>query len=74
MDILLLATKSCSHCVNFSRVLKNLGIKHEVFYCEDESYFVEKYNLRHSPNLVVDGEVVFRKQPSEVELKEYFKC
>ena len=74
MDILLLATKSCSHSVNFSRELKNLGIKHEVLYCEDKSDLVKKYDIRHSPNLVVDGKVVFRKQPSEIELKEYFKC
>jgi len=32
MNILLLATKSCSHCVNFSRELKKIGIKHEVLY------------------------------------------
>ncbi|MCW9046868.1 MAG: thioredoxin family protein [Gammaproteobacteria bacterium] len=74
MHILLLATKSCSHCITFSRELNNLGIKHEVLYCEDNSDLVAKYDLRHSPNLVVDGVVVFRKQPSEIELKEYFKC
>jgi len=74
MDVVLLATKSCSHCVNFSRELKDLGIKHEVLYCEDKPDLVKKYGIRHSPNLVVDDEVVFRKQPTEIELKEYFKC
>ena len=74
MNILLLATKSCSHCDNFSRELKNIGVKHEVLYCEDNSDLVTKYDLRHSPNLVVDGEVVFRRLPSEIELKQYFKC
>jgi len=73
MDVFLLVAKGCSHCVKFSRELKSLGIKHEVLYCEDTSELVKKYDLRNSPNLVVDGEVVFRKQPSEIVLKEYFK-
>jgi len=73
MEILLLATKSCSHCKNFSRELKDIGIHHEVLYCEDEPELVKKYEIRHSPNLIVNNEVVFREQPTEGELKKYFK-
>jgi len=72
MEILILATKSCSHCVNFSHELKDIGIKHKVLYCEDEPAMVKKYAIRHSPNLIVNNEVVFREQPTEGELKKYF--
>jgi len=37
---------------------------------EAEPDMVKKYNIRHSPNLIVDGEVKFRGQPSEQELRE----
>ncbi len=72
MNVLLLATKGCSHCSNFSQELKELGIKHELLYCDDEPELVKKYSIRHSPNLVVDDEVVFRKQASKQELKTFF--
>lgn len=74
MDVLMLATKSCSHCKNFSRELKDIKIEHRVLYCDDEPDLVKKYGIRHSPNLIVNGEVVFRKQPTESELRKYFNC
>lgn len=74
MNVLILATRGCSHCRNFSRELNDIGIKHEVHYCDDEPELVEKYSIRHSPNLIVDDEVVFRRQPTEQELKDFFKC
>jgi glutaredoxin len=73
MNILILATKDCSHCRNFSRELDDIGIKHSVLYCDDEPELVQRYNIRHSPNLIVDGEVIFRKQATEQELKLFFK-
>jgi glutaredoxin len=72
MNIMILATRGCSHCKNFSRELKDIGIEHKVYYCDDEPDLVKKYNIRHSPNLIVDGEIVFREQPTEHELKGYF--
>ncbi len=73
MNVMILATKGCSHCVNFSKELDGLSIKHQVYYCDDEPELVKKYGIRHSPNLIVDDEVVFRKQATETELKEFFK-
>ncbi len=73
MNVMLLATRGCSHCKNFSRELDDIGIEHQVLYCDDEPELVEKYAIRHSPNLVVDDEVVFRRQPTEDELKQFFK-
>jgi len=76
MEIMIVATKGCSHCKNFSRELDDIGIgiEHSVVYCDDEPELVQKLGIRHSPNLIVAGEVVFRRQPTEGELREYFKC
>ncbi len=73
MNVMILATKGCTHCRNLSRELDDLGIEHEMRFCDDEPELVKKYNIRHSPNLIVDDEVVFREQPTERELKEFFK-
>jgi len=72
MNVMILATKDCSHCKNFSRELNDIGIEHHVAYCDDNPVLVQKYGIRHSPNLIVDGTVVFRKQPTEDELKRFF--
>ncbi len=72
MNVMILATKGCSHCKNFSKELDDIGIEYNVIYCDDEPDMVEKYGIRHSPNLIVNGEVVFRKQPTEDELKDFF--
>lgn len=74
MNVMILATKNCSHCKNFSRELDDIGIEHSVIYCDDEPDLVQKYGIRHSPNLIVNDEVVFREQPTEGELKYFFKC
>ena len=49
-----------------------MHIPYRVFLVEDCADLVQKFAIRHSPNLVVDDEVVFRKQPSEQELHAYF--
>ncbi len=72
MKVMVLATKGCSHCKNFSRELDDIGVEHQVLYCDDEPELVEKFAIRHSPNLVVNDEVVFRRQPTESELKQFF--
>lgn len=74
MNVLIIATKGCSHCKNLSRELHNIGIDHCVSYCDSEPELVKEYGIRHSPNLIVNGEVIFRRQPTEVELREYFNC
>jgi len=74
MNVMIMATKNCSHCKNFSRELDDIGVEHSVIYCDDNPVLVKKYGIRHSPNLIVDGVIVFREQPSEGELKEFFNC
>ncbi len=73
MDIFIIATKSCSHCKNLQKELSDLGVECEIYTAEEHPELVDKYQIRHSPNLIVDEEVVFRRQPTEAELKELLK-
>jgi len=73
VDIMIIATKGCSHCQNFSRELDDIGIEHRLTYAEEEPELCQSLAIRHSPNLIVDGEVIFRRQANEAELREFFK-
>lgn len=70
MNVMILATRNCSHYPNLSRELDDLGIGHEITFVEDRPKLAEQYAIRHSPNLLVDGKVVCRGQPSERQLRE----
>ena len=72
MDVMIIATKACTHRQNMEKELDRLRIKYRTCFVEDCADLVQKFSIRHSPNLVVDEEVVFRKQPTEVELHAYF--
>ncbi len=74
MDVLIVATKNCSHCANLARELDDLGVEYRLAYVETEPELVKKYAIRHSPNLIVDDEVKFRRQPTEHELRECLNC
>jgi len=72
MDVLIIATKDCTHRLDLEKELECLHIPYRVCFAEECPDLVQKFSLRHSPNLIVDDEVVFRKQPTEVELHNYF--
>lgn len=69
MKVMIVATKSCSHRTAMEHELKDLGIKYHVVYVEDDPKIVARYAIRHSPNLIINDEVVCRSLPSEDELK-----
>lgn len=69
MDVIIIATKSCSHRTAMEHELQDLGIKYHVVYVEDDPKIVARYAIRHSPNLIINDEVVCRSLPSEDELK-----
>jgi len=69
MDVKIIATKECAHRPNLEHELQQLGVEYELIFVEDAPDVVKQFNIRHSPNLVLDDEVVFRSQPSEEELK-----
>ncbi len=72
MDVTIIATRACTHRINLEKELGCLHIPYRVCFVEDCPDLVKKFNIRHSPNLIVDNEIVFREQPTEVELHAYF--
>lgn len=72
MNVRIIATRDCSHYRNLERELKDLGVVYDVLFVEDHPEIAQRYSIRHSPNLVVDDEVVFRRQPTEGELRALF--
>ena len=76
MDVLILATKDCSHRPTLERELKDLDVNYRVSYVEDNPKAVKSYQIHNSPNLIVNDEVVFRASPTkslptDEELKNY---
>lgn len=69
MNVKIIATRSCSHRPDLEKELNDLDVAYEVIYAEDNPEAVARYHIRHSPNLLVDDEVVCRGQPDEGELK-----
>lgn len=72
MDVMILATKACTHRKNLEKELDSLRIPHRMCFVEDCADLVQKFSIRHSPNLIVDDEIVFRTQPTDVELRAFF--
>ena len=70
MEVMIIATRDCSHCGNLAKELDHLGIAYTLVYAEDQPELARKLGIRHSPNLVIDGEVKFRRLPTEHELRE----
>ena len=73
MDVMIIATKACTHRKSLEKELEHLRIPYRTYFVEDCADLVQKFGIRHSPNLVVNDEVVFRKQPTEVELRVFFQ-
>ncbi len=76
MNVLILATKDCSHRPMLEKQLKEMDVNYTVKYVEDDPETMRKYQIRNSPNLVVDGKLVFspspdRSLPSDQELKNF---
>lgn len=73
MEVQIIATHACRHRLDLERELLELGIPFDLVFVEDNQDLVGRYQIRHSPNLVIDGVVVFRGQPTEGQLRELFK-
>ena len=70
MNVMIIATRDCSHCANLAKELDTIGVDYRLVYAEDVPDLVDKFKIRHSPNLIVDDEVRFRRQPTIEELRE----
>jgi glutaredoxin len=72
MEVQIIATHECRHRLDLERELLELGIPFDLVFVEDNEDLVRRYQIRHSPNLVIDGVVVFRGQPTEGQLRDLF--
>ncbi len=72
MNVKIVATKGCSHCLSLQHELMDMGVVCEVLFVEDHPDVVATHGIRHSPNILVNDEVVFRGQPSPHELRQFF--
>lgn len=72
MQVQLLVTKNDFNLPNLEKEFRDLDIRYQVDYVEDNPELVKTLQLRHSPNILVDGKLVFQRQPSEQELKAFF--
>lgn len=65
MAIQIVVTQTCSHRAKLEALLKQAGIAYEVVYVEEHPELMQQFNLRHSPNIVKDGRLVFRATPGQ---------
>ena len=72
MDVQLLVTKTDFCIPNLESELQNIGVEYHVEYIENHPELVKSHHIRHSPNILVDGKLVFRHQPTPQELTSYF--
>lgn len=73
MKVQIIATHQCTHRANLEHELNDLGVSYEVLYVEDNPELAGRYQIRHSPNLLVDEQLVCRGQPTESQLREILK-
>ncbi|MGV8946282.1 MAG: rhodanese-like domain-containing protein [Lutibacter sp.] len=57
MKILIAATKTCSHRPLLENLLQEAWLPYKVNYFEDHPEIFEKYQIKQSPLLIVDGKV-----------------
>lgn len=57
MEILIAATKTCPHRPLLEDIFKNAWLPYKVIYFEDDPELLEKYQIEHSPLLIVDEKV-----------------
>ena len=72
MKVQIMATRDCGHRPSLERELNDLRIDYELVFVEDRPQLAQRLDIRSSPNLIVDDQLVFRGQPSERELRAYF--
>jgi len=71
MDITLLVTKNDFCTPNLEKELNNLGMDYHIEYIENNPELVSAHNIRHSPNVFINGELAFRDQPTPQQIRDY---
>ncbi|ALO33833.1 hypothetical protein CMT41_03165 [Colwellia sp. MT41] len=72
MHVQLLVTQTDFCLPNLMRELEDVGISYSVEYIEDNPELVASHQIRHSPNILINGSLIFRSQPSIGELRTFF--
>ncbi|NQY50251.1 MAG: hypothetical protein HRT55_14635 [Colwellia sp.] len=72
MHVQILVTHTDFCLPNLKRELDDVGINYCVEYIEDNPELVESHHIRHSPNILINGSLIFRSQPSVGELRTFF--
>lgn len=72
MNVELAVTRSCHHCPLIEAELKKLGVPYSIRYVEEDAELQKKHTIKGSPNILVDGELVFRGMPAISDLRAYF--
>ena len=72
MEVQLLVTKTDFCVANLESEFQNIGVEYHIAYIENHPELVKSLHIRHSPNILVDGKLVFRHQPTPAELTSYF--
>jgi len=70
MKITILATKGCNHRPILEEQLQDAGLLYVTKYFEDHPELVETYQLKRSPVLLVDDEVVSVGMPEHSQINE----
>jgi len=70
MEILIAATKTCQHRPALEKVLQEVWLPYKVIYFEDHPELFEKYQLKHSPLLIVDEKVESVGMPEMDKINE----
>ena len=74
MKVQLLVTRDDACLPNLEQEFLELGINYQIDYVEEHPELVSALKIRHSPNILVNGELAFRRQPTQGELRTYFDC
>jgi len=72
VNVKIIATKDCSHYQGLQHELRDMGIAFDMMFVEEHPDVVAAHGIRHSPNILVDDVVVFRGQPTPLELRQFF--
>lgn len=72
MHVQLLVTHKDGCLPNLKRDLDAVGIDYCVDYMEDNPDIVESNHIHHSPNILINGSLIFTEQPSISELRTFF--
>ncbi|PAJ73621.1 hypothetical protein CJF42_14850 [Pseudoalteromonas sp. NBT06-2] len=72
MKVQILVTQNDFCIQNLECEFQSVGVNYQIDYIEDHPELVSENNIRHSPNIFVDGKLIFRHQPTTSELQVYF--